>query len=172
MTLSTEATEFKEAVRALYSSAPYFKFLDIEFRELDDDHFRFGNRYRCIRSFCANGLGPDEPDFGKAEVGEAMWFIGADYFAWDGLHAMFFHDGTRLRDFVFSDAQWEVEGRINKAFKDAPLSYFEMTGDDSEIGLALAVLREDLLREKREKWPRFAELEQLRSSRLLQTPQS
>jgi hypothetical protein len=163
MAFSPEAINFREAIRTLYSSDHYFRFLDIEFRELDDEHFRFGTRYRCIRSFCANGLGPHEPDFGKAEVGETMWFIGFDYFAWDGLHAMFFHDGTRLRDFVFSDAQWEVEGRINKAFKDAPLSYFEMIGDGSEIGMALAALREDLFREKREKWPRFVEREQLQS---------
>lgn len=162
MTLSPQAMALKETVNGLYRSSNYFKFLSVELRDLDDQDFKFGSRYRCIRSFCANAIGPHVPDFGRADFHETMWFIGYDYFAWDGVHALFFHDGHRLRDFVFSDAQHEIEGRINKAFKREPQAYFQLIDDDSENGKALAALREELLAEKRAKWPRFAEREERR----------
>ncbi|WJH39477.1 hypothetical protein N7E02_22085 [Aliirhizobium terrae] len=80
-----------------------------------------------------------------------------------GSKPCFFHDGERLREFVFTDVRPEEEGRINKAFKAAPQTYFQKVGDNSDIGMALATLREDLLQEKRARWPRFLELKQFRS---------
>lgn len=96
MSHTIAAIEFKEAIHALYKNDRYFKFLDLEFRDLDDTDFRLGGLYRCIQDFCANDTGPHDMQFGCANAGETMWFIGVDYFAYDGLQALFFH--TTVKD--------------------------------------------------------------------------
>ncbi|MDP9838332.1 hypothetical protein J2T09_003099 [Neorhizobium huautlense] len=113
---------------------------------LDYKPFRFGQLYRCIRDFQANDLDRISRDFCKARAGETMWFTGWSSHAYDGLVALFFCDLNTAKEFVFTDCRPEIDGRINRAFKDAPADYFEEMADMSEYSAVLMDLRAELMR--------------------------
>ncbi|WJH39179.1 hypothetical protein N7E02_20155 [Aliirhizobium terrae] len=112
---------------------------------LDYEPFQFGRLYRCIRNVKANRTDRISGEFAEAHVGDTMWFTGWSSHAYDGLAALFFCDLQAAREFVFSDACPEIDGRINRAFKAAPEDYFQVMEDNSEYGDALMALRGEIM---------------------------